>query len=107
MTRRTLTIALITGIIGTVFCLAALGNALAQQSTPFKDWPSLDNKAAWAQIETRRQARLEMVSGVDAFNAAQYQKAVQHFEKFVAVFPNDSQGKEYLGLARKWAAKTK
>ena len=95
------------GIISMAVCLSPAGMAQAQQGTAFKDWPPLSDQAAWDKIEQRRQARLDMVSGVDAFNAGKYQAAVEHFERFVAVFPNDKQGMEYLDLARKWAAKSK
>ena len=71
------------------------------------EYPDLNDAAAWAKIEQRRQARLEMVQGVTEFNAKNYSQAVKHFEKFVEVFPGDPQGLKYLGLAQEWAAKSK
>jgi uncharacterized protein HemY len=81
--------------------------AMAQQQMAPSKFPALGDSAAWADIEQRRQARLEMLQGVAEFNSGNYEQAVKHFESFGKVFPDDVKGKEYLELARKWAAKAK
>lgn len=49
--------------------------------------------------EQRRQARLALVEGVTHFNARQYQEAAQHFQHYLAVFPEDAQIRADLDLA--------
>lgn len=58
-------------------------------------------------IKKRREARLDFVDGINAFNAGDYKKAVAAFERHLTVFPDSIKGQEYLNLAKKWAAETK
>lgn len=73
---------------------------------------NLDKRAEWykkemALIKKRRQARLDFVEGITAFNAGDYQKAVDAFTRHLKVFPDSSKGRTYLNLAKEWAAKKK
>ncbi|MBI5521577.1 MAG: PEGA domain-containing protein [Desulfarculus sp.] len=48
--------------------------------------------------EARRQARLAFVQGVTEFNAQRYDQALEQFHRFLAVFPSDPEGLQYLDL---------
>jgi tetratricopeptide (TPR) repeat protein len=53
------------------------------------------------QQELRRLARLAFVQGVTDFNAGRYAQAARQFEQFLAVFPDDANGRKYLEMARR------
>lgn len=50
--------------------------------------------------EARRQARLAFVQGITEFNAQRYDEALEQFHRFLAVFPHDPEGLQYLDLTR-------
>ena len=58
------------------------------------------------QQELRRQARLAFVQGVTDFNAGRYAQAVRQFQRFLAVFPDDANGRKYLAMARRQLRET-
>lgn len=57
--------------------------------------------------EKRRRARLAFTQGTDYFNAGRYDKAVQAFQKYLEVFPQDQAGRKHLALAQRMLAESK
>jgi hypothetical protein len=58
-----------------------------------------------AEIQRRRQARLDYVQGQDEFNAGNYKRAAELFARYLAVFPDDAQARRRLAQARRLAAR--
>ena len=57
--------------------------------------------------EKRRRARLAFTQGSDYFNAGRYDKAVQAFQKYLEMFPQDQTARKNLELAQRMLAESK
>lgn len=66
-----------------------------------KDYPYF--LAEMAAAEERRRARLNLLEGVDHFNARRFGQAGEKFSQYRQVFPDDPTGKQYQALAAKFA----
>jgi tetratricopeptide (TPR) repeat protein len=62
--------------------------------------PSSSEAGGPSDRQRRRQARLDYTQALDQFNAGEYQRAVELFRRYLAVFPEDGQARRHLELAR-------
>jgi tetratricopeptide (TPR) repeat protein len=62
--------------------------------------PSPSEAGGPADRQRRRQARLDYTQALDQFNAGEYQRAVELFRRYLAVFPRDGLARRHLELAR-------
>ncbi len=87
------------GVLVVLGLLAAWGG-VAPAELP---WPMTPQ--GQAEIQRRRQARLDYVQGQDEFNAGNYQRAAELFARYLKVFPDDPQARRRLERARSLATR--